>query len=615
MKLKFITILLFMLSLAFSIAFSQNIDEKDNDDPYARIEYERRMLADPITGKIPENIRAKELKFAKTLPTIESRIKALKKNNSSTSNNNEQSLDWVSRGPRNVGGRTRALAVDVRTDNENDIANNSVILIAGGVSGGIYKSIDNGETWVNKLAPELIHSVNCITQDTRVGYENNWYIGTGEEIGNSASGNWGEAPFKGNGILKSTDNGETWSLKKLSDSFISNIAVNKLTGSIFAASNGVILKSSDGGENWSENLGTYLEGYVDLTDIQINSLGALYAVNSYSNKGFYYAVRSTDDGKNWTKIAPSNFPYGSRALIAISPSNENIIYFLIDKSSDNNNPDVRLWKYIFKSGDGTGTGGEWKDLSDNLPRSSLLVNGISNPNFNFNSYKGYAMVLKVKPDDPNFVIIGGTNLYKSVDGFSSSIPYDGWIGGYKKSRLTQDNSVYLNHHPDQHSIVFLSSNPLIVYSGHDGGISITNNITSSSVSWTNLNNGYETSQFYSLAVVPKISGDETLIGGLQDNGNYYTLTNNNSEWFDWGFGGDGGYAAISNKSTYYMESQNGRLFRLNINSTGDIIDHYLVSEGADNYLFINPFVLDPNNILYYAEHDVVARNDNATGSS
>ena len=394
MKLKFITILLFMLSLAFSIAFSQNIDEKDNDDPYARIEYERRMLADPITGKIPENIRAKELKFAKTLPTIESRIKALKKNNSSTSNNNEQSLDWVSRGPRNVGGRTRALAVDVRTDNENDIANNSVILIAGGVSGGIYKSIDNGETWVNKLAPELIHSVNCITQDTRVGYENNWYIGTGEEIGNSASGNWGEAPFKGNGILKSTDNGETWSLKKLSDSFISNIAVNKLTGSIFAASNGVILKSSDGGENWSENLGTYLEGYVDLTDIQINSLGALYAVNSYSNKGFYYAVRSTDDGKNWTKIAPSNFPYGSRALIAISPSNENIIYFLIDKSSDNNNPDVRLWKYIFKSGDGTGTGGEWKDLSDNLPRSSLLVNGISNPNFNFNSYKGYAMVLK-----------------------------------------------------------------------------------------------------------------------------------------------------------------------------------------------------------------------------
>ena len=35
------------------------------DDPFARIEYERRMLADPVTGKIPDDIRRKELLYVK----------------------------------------------------------------------------------------------------------------------------------------------------------------------------------------------------------------------------------------------------------------------------------------------------------------------------------------------------------------------------------------------------------------------------------------------------------------------------------------------------------------------------------------------------------------------
>ncbi len=42
------------------------------DDPFARIEFERRMLVDPVTGEIPENIRMKELEFASNLPTVES---------------------------------------------------------------------------------------------------------------------------------------------------------------------------------------------------------------------------------------------------------------------------------------------------------------------------------------------------------------------------------------------------------------------------------------------------------------------------------------------------------------------------------------------------------------
>ncbi len=79
------------------------------------------------------------------------------------------------RGPINRGGRTRALGIDVRTQTAPNIT-----IIAGGVSGGIFKSVDNGATWVNKLSPDVIHSVTCIAQDTRPGQENTWYAGTGE---------------------------------------------------------------------------------------------------------------------------------------------------------------------------------------------------------------------------------------------------------------------------------------------------------------------------------------------------------------------------------------------------------------------------------------------------
>ncbi len=50
----------------------------------------------------------------------------------------ELQLEWRSRGPYNVGGRTRGLAIDVVNPN---------IYIAGGVSGGIWRSEDDGDTW------------------------------------------------------------------------------------------------------------------------------------------------------------------------------------------------------------------------------------------------------------------------------------------------------------------------------------------------------------------------------------------------------------------------------------------------------------------------------------
>ena len=92
-----------------------------------RREWQRMRLADPATGQIPVGIEFLERQFAATLPrSVVER------------GGNGQ---WMSRGPWNVGGRTRALAMDVANENR---------LVAGGISGGMWLSEDAGQSWTRK---------------------------------------------------------------------------------------------------------------------------------------------------------------------------------------------------------------------------------------------------------------------------------------------------------------------------------------------------------------------------------------------------------------------------------------------------------------------------------
>jgi len=102
---------------------------------------------------------------------------------------------WASRGPNNVGGRTRAVVFD-----PNDATNETVY--AGGVSGGLWKNtnISNSNSgWVQVGIPENL-SVSCIAIDPN--NSNIWYVGTGESYVNGG--------VNGNGVWKTTDGGTTW---------------------------------------------------------------------------------------------------------------------------------------------------------------------------------------------------------------------------------------------------------------------------------------------------------------------------------------------------------------------------------------------------------------------
>ena len=117
--------LLYIILIFFS-ACSNNKSQKNIaytlDNPLERVVWERLKLMDPTTGEIPKDIRKKELIFSKTIPSTN----LLSKSN------------WVHRGPYNVGGRTRALAIDILDED---------ILLAGGASGGMFRSVDGGQNW------------------------------------------------------------------------------------------------------------------------------------------------------------------------------------------------------------------------------------------------------------------------------------------------------------------------------------------------------------------------------------------------------------------------------------------------------------------------------------
>lgn len=583
------------------------ISSKENPD--ARRAYEQAMLVDPQSGELPLNIKRREHRYSSKLP---------RKKNNSLRIDGTNSEDWRSIGPYNVGGRARAIAIDISNEN---------IILAGGVSGGMWRSEDDGSSWEKTTVPQSIHSVSSIAQDIRPGKQNIWYYGTGEFTSNSASKKG--APFRGDGVFKSVDGGNTWG-QLLSTAegipnyynsqfqYVWNILPNPDNTSqdeVFLATVGAIFRSTNGGLSWNVVLGRKLES-TPTTDLN-NSFISDYATIAMTEKGIFYAVLSqkarsgtspdrgvyrSSDGVEWARITPRIWPRNyARTIIAASKSNPDEIYFSINDITE------RLIKFTNTPDSGNGTGGIWEDLTENLPEYGGEVG-------NYDSQDSYNMVLEVHPAEPHVVFLGGTNLYRSTDGFSSENNTT-WIGGYDTANNIQ---VFPNHFVDQHGLVFYPSNPDKMLSSNDGGVFVTEENNSPGIYWTPLNNGFVTSQFYSVGL-DEFGSRGNVIGGLQDNGTM--IANKPVSQSSWNriLSGDGGYAAITKNELFHFSSfQFGKIYRFTLDKNNQTqtftrIDPY-GSGGEDKLLFVNPYVLAPENqhIMYYAGGNVVWRNLNTS---
>lgn len=574
-----------------------------------RAKWEISRLIDPETGIIPEGMRAKELAFSLLLPKDADFI---------TNHNKSSIINWVSRGPWNVGGRTRALAIDI--DNEN-------IVFSGSVSGGLWRSIDGGNTWLRVTTPEQNFGLTSIVQDKRAGKHNIWYFSTGEPYGTSASGQGSNSFYLGNGIYKSIDNGLTWtsltattynSPQNFRKGFhlIWNMTTDPINISediVYAATYGNISRSINGGNTWTVALGGSSFGaYSYFTDIAITSTGILYATLSSDGpkKGIWRSV----DGINWIKISPLSWSASyNRIAIGISPSDENTVYFLAETPGSGQRTTNfmkeeewnSLWRYTYISGDGSDIGGSWADLSLNLPSDNSQFG-------QFNAQGGYNLHVYVKPNNPNIVFIGGTNLFRSTDGFNTPNNVT-QIGGYGVGTSMPYFQVYPNQHPDQHRLVFLPSNPDIMLASTDGGLHKTNNNLAANVIWSSLNKGYLSSQFYTLGIDYYTAGNDIIVGGMQDNGTYFT--NSASPTAQWAMPstGDGAFCAVDNSHiNYYFSRQSGKMLKMQLDEEGIATSFQRIDPiGGKGYLFINPFILDPinSNIMYLAGGKELWRNN------
>lgn len=593
----------------------------------ARYEYFFKLMRDPATNQVPPNIRNRELQFAQTLPTAKQALRHAKEKNPSL-----QAVDysWEQAGPFDVGGRTRALAVDQRDPD---------IVLAGGVSGGMWKSTDGGQTWQLKT-PDLPNlSVTTVAQDPL--NPDTWYYASGEILGNSAGAT--NAAYYGQGIYKSTDNGESWTLMPQASSStqgsldkfntVSRIVVSATTGSIFISSNGRgIYRSTDGQSFESDPVlgpGDLPQStpeeplFLDVAVASNGTLGAVISEATFEDQVSQQAndspnntpgiFISTNDGQSgsWTEVTPSDFPdTHRRSVLTFAPSNPDILYvFTLKGAGENSNQGVSFFKIDISDPQNPVA----DDRSANLPDFRTNGNGSGYVELQ----GGYNMLVDVKPDNENYVFIGGTNLFRSENGFANtpSGGYDGdddqqkdkfWIGGYNKNNSF---ALYPDHHPDQHVIAFPepTGNPNIMLSGHDGGLSITSDVTSQSVTWENRDRGYITSQFYA-ADIPESTGDMRLMGGTQDNGTPFFERDGqpNSQNSQDISSADGGYAFFT-ENYQFVSQQLGRVIRWNKNFSEL---SYLHPSNAQDQLFIHPYVVDPNdeNVMYYPENDHIWRN-------
>lgn len=502
---------------------------------------------------------------------------------------------WEPLGPGNVGGRTRALLIDPANPN---------IMYAAGVSGGVWKSTNAGGSWtpLGDLLPNLAFSAMAMDPSN----SNVIYAGTGEGYFNIDA-------VRGNGIFKTTNGGASWThlTETVNDSdffFVNDIVVSANDAQrVYAATQTGVWRSLNGGTTWTQVLNT--AGVNGCTDLVIRSdVGpadtVLAACGTFAQGTIH---RTENSGDSW----PTTFSEADmgRTSLAIAPANQEVMYALASSrvGGPGGNYLHGLYK-VFRSDNG---GDSWNTQVQNNDVTVVNTLLLTNPFFQqcvgpFFNQGWYDNVIAVDPLNPDIVWTGGIDLFRSDDGGQNWGLASHWWADPPNTLITAPQYA----HADQHVLVFHpnynGASNQTMFVGNDGGIFRTDNaraatttnicalIPDSSVTWTNLNNGYGVTQFYH--GVPYPDG-QTYLGGTQDNG-----TNRGGDaaganaWAEIQ-SGDGGYVAVDPTNPNVIFAEFTRL-SLQKSTNGGVTFNGATSgiaESSNNFLFINPFIMDPSN--------------------
>jgi photosystem II stability/assembly factor-like uncharacterized protein len=377
-------------------------------------------------------------------------------------------LAWREVGPYR-GGRSAAVT---------GIRNQPLVYYFGATGGGVWKTMDGGNSWKNVSDGFFGGSIGAVSLSD--ADPNVIYVGGGEK---TVRGNVSH----GNGIWKSTDAGKSWKHMGLADSHhIPRIRVHPddpdlvyaaVLGHLFGPNEmRGVYRSRDGGKNWERILfANRNAGAVDLI-LDPTNPRILYATTWRVRRSPYSLEsggegsglwKSKDGGDTWINISRKpGLPKGTLGIIGItvSPSNPENLYAIVEAEKGG----------VFRSRDG---GETWELTSDNR---------------SLRQRAWYYTRINADPMDEDTVYVLNVQFHKSKD------------GGKTFNRIPTP-------HGDNHDLWISPDDPLRMIEANDGGANVS---TDGGENWTGQDN-QPTAQFY------RVSTDNDfpyrLLGGQQDN--------------------------------------------------------------------------------------------------
>jgi len=421
-------------------------------------------------------------------------------------------------------------------------------------SGGLWKTVNNGETFEPIFDFEKVYSIGDIA--VAPSDPNILYVGTGE-ANSSRSTYWGD------GIYKSTDAGKTWKNVGLPESHhIARMVVHPTNPNVvYVAALGHLysenperglFKTTDGGKTWQKVL--FVDNRTGCVDIVMDPKNpdVLYAAMydklrlpwTYQIGGLKSGIhKTTNGGRTWTKLT-KGLPSGilGRIGLTIYPKNPNILYTVIENANKPGvSPEAR-WKEVlegklssgiidgevYRTDDG---GSSWRKVS---PEKQSIGSG---PGY-------YYCDIIVDPNDDKHVYALSTGVQESKDGGKT------WGSPF---RFGGDNhALWIDPKDSKHMLL-----------GYDHGLGVT---FDGGKAWHHPDH-LPVAQFY--AIDYDMSYPYRVAGGLQDNGSHIGPSTKKGgtvigleDWSTVG-GGDGMYNVFDRKTNrfLYNESQNGPLQR------------------------------------------------------
>jgi photosystem II stability/assembly factor-like uncharacterized protein len=355
---------------------------------------------------------------------------------------------------------------------------NPNILFCGTEAGGVYKTTDKGLNWSHASANTLMRAVSSV----RIDPENPQIVYAGD----------------GSRVYKTTDGGSSWQVILQQTAMgVNDIAVSPADPYIvLVAGQGGLWRSTDGGSSWSK---LFNESCWDI-EFQPNQPSTIYILKNNPQARRCEFFKSTNSGTSFS-IRESGWYQSADdtrrddgARMTVTPADPNRIYVVLAGQSK---PGDNGFIGVFSSNNAGESwslpnppvGGPWTAAHPNLMT-------LSNTNTLYQGY--YNLSIAASHTNPNQLLIGGLNLWKSEDGAQSFTA----LGGY------QGNIGWI--HPDQQEIKILGND---MWVANDGGVNYSTNLFSTHES---RKNGITASDFWGFG-----SGwnEDLLVGGRYHNGN------------------------------------------------------------------------------------------------